>query len=108
MLHGIEDGTSWSLLPMAGRGGAGIGRDDPGSGEGAKMIDPQQVDQLEGGSDSIGPPGIPCFGVALPGIDRISPELPFGGKGIGRNAGDDRRTAILVEPEQVSVRPDIS
>src|SRR5918998_1306778 len=107
MLHGVEDGTSWSLLPTAGRSGAGIGRDDPGSGEGAEMIDPQQVDLLERGSDSFGPPGIPGFGAPLPIIDRISPELPLGGEGIGRNAGDDGRTAIWVEPEQVPVRPDV-
>src|SRR3712207_1020875 len=107
MLHGVEDGTSWSLLPAAGRGGAGIGRDDPGRGEGAEMIDPQQVDLLKRGPDSIDPPGITSFGAALPVIDRISPELTLRGKGIGRHAGDDGRTATRVEPEQVPVRPDI-
>src|ERR687897_366384 len=107
MLHGVEDGPPWSLLPMAGRGGASIGRDDPGCGEGAEVIDPKHVDLLERGPDPLDPPGIAGFSAAVPVIDRISPELPLRGKGIGRNAGDHRRTAVWIESEQVSMRPDI-
>src|SRR5215211_5325021 len=107
MLHGVENGASWPLFPSAGRGGACISRDDPGCGEGAKMIDPEHVDLQERGPDSIDPPGVASFGVALPVIDRISPELPLSGESIGRNARHDRGTSLPIEPEQVSVRPDI-
>src|SRR5215212_1681747 len=71
------------------------------------MINPEHVDLLERGPDSIDPPGVASFGVALPVIDRISPELPLGGESIGRNARHDRGTSLPIEPEQVSVRPDI-
>ena len=106
-LHGVKDGATWALLPMAGRGGWGIGRYDPGGGEGAEMVDAQQVDLPQRGADAIDPPGVAGLGIALPVVDRISPELALGGEGVRRNAGDDGRSPLSIQPEQVAVRPDV-
>src|SRR5829696_1638095 len=85
-LHGIKDGATWALLPSAGRGG------------GAKMVDAQQVDLPEGGANAISPPGIAGLGIALPVVDRISPELALGSEGVRRNAGDHGRSPMAIQP----------
>ena len=84
---------------MAGRRGGRIGRYDPGRGEGAEMVDAEQIDLPQRGPHAIDPPGVAGLGATLPVIDGISPELALRGEGIGRDAGDDGGTSLSIEPE---------
>src|SRR5215216_3067826 len=106
-LHGIEDGAPWTRLPMAGRRSWRIGWYDPGCGERPEVVDAEHINLSQRGADAIDPPDIAGLGVALPVIDRISPELALRGEGVRRNAGDDSWASLPIQPEQVAVRPDI-
>src|SRR5215207_7883055 len=64
-LHGLENDAPWTLLPVSGRRGGGIGRYDPGCSEGAEMVDSEQVNLPQRGPDAIDPPGVAGLSAAF-------------------------------------------
>jgi hypothetical protein len=69
------------------------------------VVDAHDVDELEGAPDAVHPPGIAVLGVLGPAVQRVAPALARGAEEVGRHAGDDGRTAALVQLEQMLVGP---
>jgi hypothetical protein len=54
-----------------------------------------------------GPPREAVLAHALPAVERVAPELAGLAEVVGRDAGDRARAKLLVEVEQLGVRPHV-
>src|SRR6185436_13765777 len=93
--------------PAAGLGGFAAGGDGPIGLEAAEMIEADEIDLLKRGPQAVDPPGVAGLLVAVPGVERIAPELAGFGKVIGRYAGDVRGSALGIDLEEIGARPNV-
>ena len=75
-------------------------RDRKISVESAEMIDAHRVEQSERFTDAFFPPAIAVFLHFVPAVNGIAPQLPVGGKSVGRHPGFLRLSAVFVRFEQ--------
>ena len=66
------------------------GRDVPGGGEAAEVVEPDDVHLRQHGAQAGDPPAIARPAERLPVVERVAPELALGAEVVGRHAGDDR------------------
>ncbi len=71
------------------------------------MIDAQQIDLPQGVADAIDPPGVASFSIPFPVVDRVCPELPAGGKGVGWHTGHVGQLDLHVDAKELAVGPDV-
>src|ERR1700730_8121756 len=106
-LDDLEQFEAGPLLPAVITGVFGVGRNPTILVKAPKMIDPDHVIELETCSQAGKPPGITLLGVAFPSVKRISPELPIGGKIVGRNSGDAGGSKIFRHLEKLRMSPNV-
>ena len=75
--------------------------------ESTKMIDTYHIIAFKAGCQPLHPPGITGLLVMFPVIQRIAPQLSGDGKRIGRASRHCYRLTILIELEQLRIRPGI-
>ena len=71
------------------------------------MVDPRHVDELERPPEALDPPVVSGGAVDGPLVQRVAPELAGRREVIRRHARHELRPALLVQLEQVGVRPDV-
>ena len=103
----VEQLLARSLNPATASGRIGRIRHVPGCRQSAEMIDPGEVDEFEGGANSLDPPAEAGSPHRVPVIGRVSPELTIGRKIVRRNARYCDRAPILPQLEERLIRPDI-
>ena len=84
-----------------------LARDFPVGLEAPEVVDPDHVDLLQQGAQTVDPPGVAFGRVHVPAVERIAPELARGAEVVRRHPRHARRPAALVEEEQVRPRPDV-
>ena len=73
-------------------------RHRPVGDEAAEVVDPRDVEQLERAPQALGPPAVAAPLQRRPVVQRVAPQLPLVGVGVGRRARD------RVVAEQLRVR----
>ena len=71
------------------------------------MIDAHPIDQVEQRAEALDPPGVAGPLERVPAVVRIAPQLAGRAEVVRRHAGDDGRTAVCVEAEQLAAGPDV-
>ena len=72
------------------------------------MIQTNDIDKSEKRTEAIDAPAIAALPQDFPVVDGVPPELSLRAEVIRRHAGDKSRTAILVQQEELGVRPDVA
>jgi hypothetical protein len=103
----LEEVNARPRHPFALDGVLLAGRHFPVGGKAAKMVQPDDVNQVENGAQALQPPGVAILGMHLPAIEGVAPQLPGFRKIIRRNPRHHGRVAFLVDVEQVGTRPDL-
>src|SRR5208282_6303354 len=97
---------TWHPLPSL-RGGCSS-RHMPSSGERTKVIQANCVHVRQQGAESIYAPAIAGPPVDLPVVHGVAPELSIGAEVVGRYAGYETRTVVIIQQEQFRVGPNIA
>ena len=83
------------------------GGDFPVGFEASEVVDPDDVDQLEGHFHALSPPDVVVFLVHGPVVDGVAPELAEGGECIRRAACLCRLVSLRIDLEEPWVGPGI-
>ena len=104
---GVEQVHAGAFLPVPCFGAVGIG----GNGEilvkATEVVNPNHVIELEAVPHPAAPPLEIGGTVVIPAVQRVTPDLTVGGKGIRRAARDGGRSIVFVQLEQLRVGPHI-
>src|SRR5262245_34304139 len=76
--------------------------------EPAKMIQTNDIDKNEKRTQAVNAPAIATLPIHFPVVDGVTPKLSFQAEIIRRHAGDESRTAMLVEQKELGIGPDIT
>ncbi len=91
--------------PAAALGRRVAARYLPVGREAAEVVDADDVHERERRAHALDPPAEAVRAHPLPVVKRVAPELPRLAEVVGRDSGDDRGRAVLLELEQVGVAP---
>src|SRR5271154_2227226 len=80
----------------------------PAGREASEMVDPHQINQLQGGAHTLDPPMETAGSHLIPGENWIAPELTGGTEVIRRNSGNHNRITVRVQFELIRMHPYIS
>jgi hypothetical protein len=80
----------------------------PGGREAPEMIQAHGIHMCQKRPQTIDAPAVTGVAHSVPVIDGIAPELPREAEIIRRNTRDKTGPVLLVEQEQLRVRPDIA
>src|SRR6202035_5767371 len=75
--------------------------------ESAEVIDADAIDQCQQGTKAFDPPDVSGLSDDIPPVMGIPPQLAGRAEVVWRHAGEDGRSAVGVEAEQLSSRPDV-
>src|SRR5690606_18252509 len=103
----LEQPAAGALDPAAPHGRRLVGGDLPVGGEAAEVVDTHDVDLRQRAPQPRDPPRVAARLVHVPAVERVAPALAGGREVVWRHAGDHRRAAVVVEVEQLRVRPDV-
>ena len=78
-----------AALPGPRGGHLGARRDGPVGREGAEVVDPDEVEELEDAPEPGDPPRVALAPRRGPVVDRVAPELAVGGERVRRDARDE-------------------
>ena len=81
--------------------------DFPVGFETPEVVDPDDVDQLEGHFHALSPPDVVVFLVHGPVVDGVAPELAEGGEGIRRAACLGRLVSLRIDLEESGIGPGV-
>ena len=95
-----EHFTARLPAPRTASGVSSAGRHLVGPHEADEVVDPHEVEPIEGAPDPLPPPEESVAPMRRPPVVRRSPELPILREGVRRHAGDDLGAALAVEPEE--------
>ena len=80
----------------------------PRRGEPAEVVQADGIDVREQRTDPIDPPSISGPPMRFPIIHGVTPELSVGAERVGGNAGDEPRPTLIVEQEELRIRPHVA
>ena len=80
----------------------------PCGSESTKVIQPNRVDVREQGAHPIDAPAKAASPMGLPVVHRVTPKLPIGAEVVWRYAGYEKWVEVIIEQEQLGVRPNIA
>jgi len=106
--HRIEKISARTRHPLSGLGSRRTGWYVPRGAKTAEVIQTDDIHKSEKRAEAIDAPAIAALPQAFPVVDGVTPELPLRAEVIRRHAGDKSRTAMLVQQEELGVRPDIA
>src|ERR1700752_4695794 len=106
-LQGPEEFCSGTFYPLAFGRRQSAGWNFPVSLETAEMIQSHEIEESERRSNAIDPPPVTGVGGYVPPIKRVSPQLASRAEIIRRNTRNGGRLALLIQSEQLRMRPDI-
>ena len=104
---GIEQLHAGSLLPMPASGGFCVRGDGEIFVKAPEMVNAHHVVELEAVPHPADPPGKVRAAVEIPVVQGISPDLTVLGECIRRTARNGGGGVVLVQLEQLRVRPDV-
>src|SRR4051794_25241928 len=107
LLEHVEQIGLRSIDPASMYGGRLVGGNLPVLLESAEVIEADDVAGVKRPPHAVDPPVVTLRPQFVPAIERVSPTLASGRKGVGRNSGNDFGLEILAELEDVRVRPNI-
>ena len=96
-LNRLEEILTRSFYPSADHCGGFFGRDLPVGIEAAEVVDPDDINLLEGFSQAVLPPGEIIPGHQVPTVQWIAPSLASFTEIIRRYSGYDPRRSILFQ-----------
>src|SRR5207253_8378568 len=82
--NGVEHRVAGSAHPIAAHGGRRVSRHLPGSLEATKMVDANEVDQLQKVAEPVDPPSVPIVSHRAPVVERVTPQLACGAEIVWR------------------------
>ena len=103
----MKERFAGSLDPAPCYSGLGAGRDFPECLKSPEMVDTHGIDRLEQPSQAAHPPGVIGFGVPLPVIVRVAPQLSRLAEIVRRHSGAGLRPPVRIQGEQVGAGPHI-
>ena len=95
-------------LPLTSARVRRAGGNMPRRGEPAEVVQADGVDVCQQRPDPVDPPSEPGPPMRLPVIHGIAPELSVGAERVGRDGGHEARPPLIVEQEELRVRPHIA
>ena len=104
---GGEERVARTLHPCPVDRRRGVARHLPVTLEAAEVVDAHHVEQGEGGAQATDPPLVARGSQRLPVVDGIPPELAGGAEVVGGDAGLHAEAPVLVQLEELAVRPDV-
>src|SRR3984957_18362076 len=90
--------------PPTGRTGWNV----PRSREDAEVIQANHIDVSQQSTQPIDAPSITSRTQDIPVVNGIAPQLTLRAEIIGRNSGDEARPMLLIEQEELRVRPNVT
>jgi hypothetical protein len=72
----------------------------PSRDEASKVVQANHINVRQQRAQAANPPAIARLAMGVPVVKRIAPELSLRAEIIGRHAGDEARTALLVQQKQ--------
>ena len=103
--HLLENGDAGALFPGAVHGGILSGRNRVIFVKPPEMVHPHHIIQGKTVLHPTDPPGKAGFGMVVPAVQGVAPQLARSGKRVRRTSGHRRGTALLVKLEQFRVAP---
>src|SRR5262249_17902964 len=94
--------------PMARLCRPSPGRNMPRCAKSSKMVEPHDVHVSQQRFQSVGAPAIARTTQRFPVIHRVAPELSLSAEVVGRHAGHEFRSKVVVELEPLRVGPNIA
>ena len=107
LLKPVKQGGVGPFSPLPGHGRLCAVGDLVVGLKSAEMVDAQIIHQAKLPLDAAYPPGIAGLLVVIPVIERVAPELARRGEIIRRNPGHHGRVAVLLQLEELPVRPHV-
>ena len=107
ILQCAEQRHAGALLPLALPGGEGVGGDGPVGVKGTEVVDAQQVVQAQRVAHPADPPGVAGFGLGVPVIQGVAPQLAVGAEIVRRAARHPAGAALAVHLKQAAARPGV-
>src|ERR1700728_1287907 len=80
----------------------------PRSREPAEVIQANHIDVSQQSAQPIDAPPITSRTHGIPVVNGIAPQLTLRAEIIGRNSGDEARPMLLIEQEELRVRPNVT
>jgi hypothetical protein len=84
-----------------------LSRHLPGAPETNEVIEPESVESRQPVFETVDPPAVAAAAQPAPPVMWISPALARLAEEVRRYAGDDRRASLVIELEQIAVRPNV-
>src|SRR6185312_11191919 len=107
LFEAIEECLARSFDPMTVHGGRLVSGDGPEGFEAAEVVEADEVVERERTTDARDPPVEAAFFKQAPLVKRVAPALAGCGEVIRRDAGDTGGLTLVVELEDLGVRPDV-
>src|SRR5580704_2602807 len=107
-LHRLKKTIARTRDPLPGLSVRRTGWNMPGSGESPEVIEADYIDVIQKGAQAIDAPAIASGTERIPVVNRIAPQLPLRAEIVGRNSSDEARPALLIEQEELRVRPNVA
>ena len=103
----LEKGRARGFNPLAVDGGFVLSGDGPVGLEAAEVVEADDVVEELGAADAVDPPGEARLLEDVPLVEGIAPALAGLREIVGRDTGNADGQEVLVELEELGVRPDV-
>ena len=107
-LHRLKKAGSRTRDPLARLSRWRSGGNVPRSREPAEVVQANHVDVSQQSAEPIDAPSITSRTQGIPVVNGIAPQLTRCAEIIGRNSGDESWPMLLIEQEELRVRPNIT